>query len=136
MELSLEDLIGDHELSGVDESSLSVEDDCGYKADVDIVRFTLDNVTYKATEDPSDGYRSYLEGIEITEEKPRNQFIPHAVIGKMKPKDDYQTSEIIQFFDKVTGELVFEVGTDDTEDYYPFCVMFWNPEGLAMNRKD
>ena len=62
----LKDLIGKHILSGVETGVLKRkrywrEEECAY------VKFTLDGVTYLAIEDPDDGYRSYMEELEISE---------------------------------------------------------------------
>jgi hypothetical protein len=54
-------------------------------------------------------------------------------MGKMKDNDTYSVNDTIQFIDVVTGKVVLEVGTDNTDDYYPYCVMNWYPENLACN---
>jgi hypothetical protein len=39
--------------------------------------------------------------------------------------------------DVTTGKVVFEVGTEDIDDYYPGFVVEFNPENMAINqRKD
>lgn len=86
-------------------------------------RIILDGKTYKAIEDPDDGYRSYLKDIEITEEKISNNFPPQKVIGKMKDDEEWETNNTIQFIDVVTGKVVLEIGTDNADDYYPYCVL-------------
>ncbi len=52
-----------------------------------------------------------------------------------KQEEDYctQVNYTIQFFDAVTNKLVLEIGTDNADDYYPYCVMDWHPENLAIN---
>jgi len=119
--MKLSDLVGMHELSGVDTTQ---EDD------VDVVRFVLDGTTYKATEDPDDGYRSYLKEITVCAEDVSNNFPPQKVVGKMK---DGGSSDLIQFIDATTGKVALEVGTDNYNDYYPMCVLSWHPENLACN---
>lgn len=126
--MKLKDLVGEHELSGVDTTTEKVNQYQDYFQDCEVVRFVIDGKTYKATEDPHDDYRSYLKELEVTDEKVTNRFPPQKVVGKMK--DD---SDTIQFIDVVTGKVVLEVGTDDTNDYYPYCVLHWSPENLAIN---
>ena len=101
--------------------------------DAEVVRFILDGKTYRAIEDPDDGYRSYLNEIEETDEKITNEFEPQKVIGKMKENSEYQNNDTILFFDAITEKVVLEVGTDNTDDYYPYCVIYWNPENLSIN---
>lgn len=43
----------------------------------------------------------------------------------MKDNDTYSVNDTIQFIDVVTGKVVLEIGTDNTDDYYPYCVMNW-----------
>lgn len=131
--MELEDLVGEHELSGVDVSTEAIKNWYNTE-DCEVVRFVLDGVTYKAIENPDDGYRSRCEEIEVSNDKVGNMFPPQKVICSMKPSSRYSENDTIQMFDAVTGELVLEVGTDNTDDYYPYCVMYWNPKGLAINK--
>ena len=64
--MELKDLVGEHELSGVDTTTERVKPYGDY---YEVVRFVIDGKTYKATEDPNDGYRSYLKELEVTDEK-------------------------------------------------------------------
>lgn len=131
--MKLKDLVGEHQLSGVDTTTEKVKQYCDYYEDCKVVRFVIDGKTYKATEDPDDGYRSYLNEIEVTDEKVTNSFPSQKVIGKMKDDSDCKKNNIIQFIDAVTGNVVFEIGTSNTDDYYPYCVLHWYPENLAIN---
>jgi len=130
--MELKDLVGEHELSGVDTTTERVKQYGEYYEDCEVVRFVIDGKTYKATEDPDDGYRSYLKDLEVTDEKVMNSFPPQKVIGKMKD-DSGMDNDTIQFIDAATGKVVLEVGTDNTDNYYPYCVMHWSPENLAVN---
>jgi len=131
-EINLIDLVGEHILSGVDTSSERIRSYGGYE-DASCIKFVLDNITYKATEDPDDGYRSHLKQIFICNESVSNTFVPHKVIGKMKNSSRYGC-DIIQFFDVSTKEVVLEIGTDNSDDYYPAFVMCWTPENLDFNQ--
>jgi hypothetical protein len=126
--MELKDLVGKHLLSGVDITSEKGND--LWDETCDVVRFVIDGITYKAIEDPEDGYRSYIKELSITKEKVSNTFPPQKVIGVMKEESDCDT---IQFFDSKTKNIVLEVGTEDTNTYYPMCIMRWHPENLAIN---
>jgi hypothetical protein len=131
--MELKDLVGEHELSGVDTTTERVKQYGDYYEDCEVVRFVIDGKTYKATEDPDDGYRSYLKELEVTDEKVTNSFPPQKVIGKMKDDSEWEKNDTIQFIDATTGKVVLEAGTDNTDDYYPYCVLHWSPENLAIN---
>jgi hypothetical protein len=51
----------------------------------------------------------------------------------MKDNEEYSVNDTIQFIDVVTGKIVLEIGTDNTDDYYLYCVMNCNPENLVIN---
>lgn len=131
--MELSDLIGEHELSGVDETSESIKQWGDRYEDCNVIRFVLDGKTYKAIEDPDDGYRSHCKEIEVSDEIVSNNFPPQKVLARMKDNERYQNNDTIQFIDVVTGKVVLEVGTDNADDYYPFCIMRWSPENLAIN---
>lgn len=131
--MELKDLVGEHELSGVDTTIEKVKQYGDYYEDYEVVRFVIDGKTYKATKDPNDGHRSYMKELEVTDEKDTNVFPPQKVIGKMKADSNWKTNGTIQFIDAKTGKIVLEVGTDNTNDDYPYCVLFWAPENLAIN---
>jgi hypothetical protein len=133
--MELKDLVGPHELSGVDMAREVITTYGDEKEEVDVVLFILDGITYKAVEDPSDGYRSYCRDVVVCEDKVSNTFPPQQVIASMKEDEGYSNNDTIQFTDVVTGKVVLQVGTDNHDDYYPYCVMVWNPENLAINNK-
>lgn len=129
--MELKDLIGEKMLSGLDTDIIESTDP--WYENANAIYFILDGVTYKAVEDPSDGYRSYLGSIEVVEKEIKNTFPPQKVIGTMKPDDTYSLNDTIQFVDVVTGKIVLEIGTDNHDDYYPMCVLEWHPENMAIN---
>ena len=128
--VNLEDLVGEHMLSGVEISTEPGHDTSQYNAIV--VKFVLDGITYKAVEDPSDGYRSYCRDIVICKDKILNMFPKHKVIGKMNT--DKKTNHIIEFYDAATKGVVLEIGTSYTDYYYPYSVIHWTPENLELNQ--
>jgi hypothetical protein len=124
--------LGNHVLSGFD-NTIEKEQNDSWSDTFQVVKFVLDGKTYKASEDPADGYRSYLNDLIIINEKITNTFPPHDVIGKMIADNPSQINDIIEFIDILTNKTVLEIGTADTDDYYPYCVMKWSPENLAIN---
>jgi len=128
------DLIGNHILSGVDRATTTklLYSGFGYE-DAAVLRFVLDGKTYEAAENPEDGYRSSLGYLVESDEKVSNLFYPHEVIGKLG--DMYRdNSDVLEFYDVSTKELVLAVGTNNNDDYYPSCIMEWYPENLELNR--
>lgn len=116
-------------LSGVD---LSIEDD-GTET-YNICLFTLDGVTYKAIEDPSDGYRSYCKDLEISDKKPFYTFPAVKVFCCMKDNDRYQNNNVLVMKDFLNGKSILEVGTENFDDYYPYCHFQYSPENMTINQ--
>lgn len=129
---SLNQLIGAHVLDYVPQLDLRHPVDpaaCG-------CAFGMDGFTYLVFEDPSDGYRScaapllsfkgylYELGGSL---HPDHLAMP--VVCSMEGSGQ----EVLTVRDAATGKVVFEVGTDDTDDYYPSYVARWTPPGI---RKD
>jgi len=131
--MELKDLVGKHLLSGVDIIQETGRDI--WHEEYEVVRFVLDSKTYKAIEDLSDGYRSYLANLEVTSEEITNVFSPQEVVGKMMEDNTHCVNDVIQFIDTTTGKTVLEIGTENTDDYYPYCIMRWYPENLAVNNR-
>jgi hypothetical protein len=100
--------------------------------------FVLDGNTYKAEEDPEDGYRSWCNDLEITYDRPHYTFPGIEVICSMKERDcEYEHSshecDILVITDKKNGKLILEVGTNETNSYYPYCVFHYRPENMSCN---
>ena len=125
--VTFESLVGNHILSGVDVIGSSTNDG-------NSVLFILDDITYEAEEDPSDGYRSYLGNLSIINQKVSNTFYPHEVIVQIKSYIDGTAATILEFIDVETNDPVLQLGTANEDDYYPYCVIHYNPENLALNR--
>jgi len=129
--IELKSLLGGHKLSGVDMINRQIEK-YGSMEDCNVINFVLDGKTYTAIEDPSDGYRSSMEKIFISDDKVINNFKPIAVVAIEKPCT-YCENDVVQFFDCKTGKLVLEVGTENVDDYYPSFVANFNPENMILN---
>lgn len=135
-QIELLSLIGEHVLDAVDTSVESTKRTYGdYYEDCELVRFRLDGKVYTAIEDPSDGYRSSLGSLILSpNDEMRNVFPPVRVLVRKKDDDRYgNTNETIQFIDLVTGKTVLEIGTDNSDDYYPSFVGSFSPENMATN---
>ena len=130
--MELKDLVGEHLLSGLD--TFVKPKERHYDDDAQGFRFILDGVTYEALEDPSDGYRSYLKELDISNEKVSYTFPAQKVFGNMKDNSSYALNDVIQFKNVDTQEIVLEFGTDNHDDWYPSCVLGWYPENLPINK--
>lgn len=136
-EITLESLVGEHALSGVDFETARVPVWTGSDMfeDAQTCRFCLDGITYVAIENPDDGYRSSLRSIGITGDTVRNSWPPVRVLASMRTRGRYSgSSEVLELRDVVTGKIVLSVGTEDVDDYYPGFVAEFSPENLAHNR--
>jgi len=131
--VKLESLVGKHLLSGVDEINRQFEH-WGSMEDCQCINFVLDGITYTAIEDPDDGYRSTMEGIIKSDDVVSNTFKPIEVIVSYRIKDsDNNECDILDFFDAKNGKQIMEIGTDNSDDYYPSFVANWTPENLSVN---
>jgi hypothetical protein len=127
---SLDSLIGEHELDGVDRLSKRVEQWGNHFADAEVLRFRLDGIVYTAIEDPENGYRSSLDRVFISTEELSNTFPKIKVLARKKAdKED----NVLEFVDAKTGKVVLSVGTGSADDYYPYFISEFYPENMATN---
>ena len=120
--IELDSLVGQHKLSGVDSGNLPNGANTFF--------FTLDGKTYVATEDESDGYRSSMDSLEISDKILTNTFPPQKVTGRMTGSGN----DVLEFIDNENGKTVLRVGTDNSDDYYPSFVSDFNPENMSVNK--
>lgn len=130
--MELKDLVGEHLLSGLDTYKEPPADE--WSDEGDAIRFVLDGVTYKAVENPDDGYRSYLRELQTTPEAVQYNFPPQKVFAKMENDDEWGKNDVLQFFDIVSSKLVLAIGTRNYDDYYPCAILEWHPENLSINQ--
>ncbi len=128
--MELKDLVGEHLLSGVDFESSNQQVCSDLYRDCEIVNFVLDGETYTAIQNPDDGYRSCMEEIKKSDVKVSNMFKPCRVVGTMDTVMD-----IINFFDTHTDKVVLSIGTDHSDQWYPFWVAEFNPENMVINQQ-
>lgn len=129
----LKSLVGKHTLSGVDRQSIRI--DFAWLKDAEQINFVLDGITYTAVEDPEDGYRSCLHRIFVSDSPVINVFPDVPVIGKMRESSNYEVNETIEFYDIENGKLILAVGTNNTDDYYPYWVADFNPQDIHYNKE-
>lgn len=122
--MDIEDLVGERELSGIDRwTEMAKGEDC------EVCLIALDGTTYEFREDPDDGYRSYHEGPDVSETAIKNTFAPVPVRCAMREGGD--RNEILVVSHRETGAVILEIGTDNTEDYYPWWVCNFSAEALG-----
>ena len=133
--MELKDLVGIHTLSAVDKDIESIDN--YHVKEANVIYFKLDDIIYKASEDPSDGYRSYLNDLEICDDyKIKNKFEPQKVICEMVPDDEgyfTQKNNILDIKNYHTNKIILSIGTHHYDDWYPSCVTDYRPENLSIN---
>lgn len=131
---TLEHLCGSHIFSGVEmttEKHHSLYQ--GEETDRDVCLFTFDGITYKATEDPDDGYRSYCNDIEMADRAPMYQFPGVQVVCHMMEDSFESKNNVLVVRDALNGKVILEIGTMNTNDYYPYCHFVYSPENMSCN---
>lgn len=108
--------------------------------DTFIVVLRLDNALYWFQEDPNDGYRSALNTIKRLHSWPQDMppssfvaFDPIMVTLRIRTDagpDGTRQDEVLYGLDERTGLVLFEVGTENIDDYYPSFVHRWSPKGI------
>lgn len=132
--MELKNLVGPHMLDAVDFENRDLP---GYE-DCNCIRFRLDGIIYVAIEDPADDYRSCLGELKTMDNTTMTNVFPKTkVFGRYDDvdSDDVDSDDILKLVDEITGEVIVEVGTDHTDDYYPRFVANFNPMAMASNQK-
>ena len=115
-------------------SAIEVSEDLNqYNEKVNVVLFELDGVTYIAKEDPDDGYRSYCAELELSGVRPAITFPGVKVLCRMKQDELRERHDVLQCIDVSTGMVVLEIGTANTDDYYPYWHFEYHPENMIIN---
>lgn len=133
--MELKELAGEHLLDAVDFSNEQVKTWGEQFEDCQVMRFRLDGKVYVAVDDPDDGYRSHMNDLTVSEDATmKNVFEPVKVIGRHREKGSYgDVDDVLELIDAGTGQLVLEVGTESTDDYYPCFVASFHPEAMTPN---
>ena len=132
--MELKDLCGKHIFSGCQLCTEKNTDKYSFYDSCNVCLFTLDGITYKAIEDPDDGWRSYCSSIEISNVKPKYSFEGIEVDCSMKPDDINGYHNILVVKDTITEKVVLEVGTGNIGDWYPYCHFSYHPENMVCNQ--
>lgn len=134
MNIELKSLVGEHTLDGVDRDTVKIKYYRTVYHDARVIRIRLDGKVYEAQEDPEDDYRSSLSYLRLLDgDHITNSFAPVKVIGRMRADTKCERSNTLELVDAVTGKVVLAVGTDNTDDYYPTCVMEFDPTAMSTN---
>lgn len=132
--MELKDLEGEHFLDAVDFSDVQVKTWGDKFENCQVMRFRLDGNVYTVTEDPDDGYRSSMRDISIGDHPMTNTFVMQKVVGIYRTTGKYgDVKDILELIDGVTGRVVVEVGTDNSDDYYPSFVANFDPTAMVIN---
>lgn len=135
--MELQDLVGKHQLDGVDFENLRRKryEFSDELEDCEVCRFRLNGTVYVAIEDPNDGYRSHMSELSVDDAATMtNVFPPVEVVGRYRETSEYgYVDDVLELVDATTGNVVLEVGTSNTDDYYPFFVSSFHPENMAIN---
>ena len=133
--MELKDITGVKKLDAVDFSTESIKSWDDMYEDCQVCRFRLDDVVYVAIEDPEDGYRSSMKELFIDNNaKIKNVFKKIDVICRHRNKmDNHTDADVLELIDAKTGKIVLEVGTENTDDYYPWFTASFNPKAMCLN---
>lgn len=119
--MNLSDLVGKtFELYGVDGNCFRVKPIAG------------EPVWIEAVEDPNDGYRSCLQELRVIHGGAAStgmvtpRFPVAAVTGRVQSEGEYH-SDIVELVDS-DGHVWLAVGTNNTDDYYPWFVFTYTPK--------
>lgn len=127
-------LVGEHLLDAVDTWSDQVKpyESADYTEEANCIGFRLDGKVYVCIEDPSDGYRSSMRTMIVSERPMTNTFVPVRVLARLKDKgENGQENDTLQLINVVNGQIVLEAGTDNSDDYYPWFVSFFDPAAIG-----
>ena len=130
--VTLESLAGLHKLKGVDFGTANLGE---YYGDSTSISFNLDGVVYTGIENPDDGYRSSLDKLIVSKDKIKNKFKSVSVMALARTSCRYGKADVLELVDVKTGKVVLEVGTNNTDDYYPSFVGNFYPENMCINAK-
>lgn len=132
--MELCNFLGEHVLTGCQFGTATITNPWE-TVDANTLDFTLDGRTFSVIENPEDGYRSSMD--EIVENRSdlviTNTFPPCRVLGVFRSDSPYMANHVIDFYDSLTGKLVMSIGTENTNDYYPCFVAYFNPENMSIN---
>lgn len=137
-EISIRDITGNFLLTGVGFNAIPNNEEFREFNECNTITIILDDIPFTFVEDPQDGYRSTLDKVFVGGDV-QTKFEPIEVCFEYRETSEYHSeSDLIYGFDKnIEGcknqDACLIIGTDNTDDYYPFYVATWNPENLYVN---
>lgn len=133
--MTLEDLVGKHVLSGIETGSMTYDEDGWKNENCNYVKFMLDGVSYLAVEDPDDGWRSCCRDLIVEHTNPKISIPNIDVLCSMMPdnKEWGDKNDVLIITDIITGKPILEIGTINTDDYYPCFHFEYHPEDMSCN---
>jgi hypothetical protein len=126
---TLKDLVGPHKLETVARMDIRHP----FDADANGIAWAMDGKVYFVFEDQGDGYRSAASPILSADGDAymfgnwRPEYLHREVVGRLIERTGSGEAEILELADVETGHVWLRVGTDATDDYYPWFVAEWRP---------
>lgn len=131
---SLDQLVGPHKMKHTPITDVRHP----FDPDAGGIAFGLDDAIYMVFEDPSDGYRSHagpllsFKGRFSDLGARRFDYCDLDVVCSMKTSNgkegwERKECEILEVRVAETGDLILEVGTENTDDHYPCFIARWTP---------
>lgn len=130
-EITLKSLAGSHIFTGVERGFLKVDKQFSWDQDRNTIRFELDGQVYEAVENPSDGYRSYMDKLVLSNKSIHNRIPETQVVCVYRDDSD---DDLLDFIDCKNGKVFLTIGTKHVNGYYPVYVFEYNPELLSINQ--
>ena len=130
----LRDLTGNHIFSGIEVGRMEYVGFWGYTEKCNYIKFTLDGVNYLAIEDPCDGYRSRMQELEVSNIPCKIPLPNIKVVCRMREEGRFG-NDVLEFIDSQNDKQILAVGTDNYDDWYPYCVLEYSPENMSCNER-
>ncbi|MFW6028786.1 MAG: hypothetical protein ACOCRO_00885 [Halanaerobiales bacterium] len=129
--LCLEDFECQHFLSGVEFDSTDPRSGSDENK-ANRMTLIIDDIPFGFVEDPTDGYRSSMKCVELSDAVVRNTFNPILLNFTYWDEEHHEllVAHLPNIQEKKLETAVLQVGTDNTDDYYPCYVDYWSPEKL------
>lgn len=131
--MKIKELVGVHKLQGIETGTRPATFVWSGATDCNYIKFRLDGVTYIAIENPDDGYRTFIEEIQVVDEDCEIKLPNIDVRCTMRPDTSIEKMDVLEFWDFKTKLCVLAVGTQNIDDYYPLAVMEYYPENMGCN---
>ena len=124
--MTLDDLVGNHTIDARGEYIVKAKE--RYDEDSLVVLLRIDGTVYAVQEDADDGYRSCMREIRVATDEDMAEaklaeFAPIEVVCVRRQEDE----DLLAAKIAGTEHVLFEIGTDEHDDYYPAFVASWNP---------